>query len=117
MSFARDHRLYSEDLMAPFESSENPFFGWYRAAAAAVPVLRNVFTGQDQPYVDEILRRHLNDDSLGTNYREDSIVLRADREHMELAADALIQQEVGSILDALHRRGGASGPTRNETTR
>jgi hypothetical protein len=96
---------YAKDIVAPFDARENPFSAWYRAAAAEVGVLRIVFTRQDQRYLDDILTHHLDENVLGPGYREDTIVLRPDLEHLELSGEDLVLEEVETILRAVTAQG------------
>jgi pimeloyl-ACP methyl ester carboxylesterase len=97
----RPLKRYAKDLVDPFDGDDVPFVDWYRAAVAEVPALRIVFTRLEQPHVEAILMRHLDENLLGPDYREETIVVRSDLGHVELAGDDFLEAEVAGMIDTV----------------
>lgn len=100
-------KRYGRDIVEPFERrGEDQFIEWYRRLVARVPVVRFVMTEEDFPVLDRILARHLDENVLGDDYREDTIV-REDTSHVGLSdADYIIRHTIG-LLNAIDTQSGA----------
>ena len=97
---------YSADLIVPFEKPGDPLADWYRAARKQIPVVRLVFSDQEAGPAERLLARHLEDNTLGDAFTEDSFVTERVH-HLKLLDPSLIQRHIEGVLRALDDRAGA----------
>lgn len=77
-------KRYASDIVAPFaERGNQQFIDWYRMAVEQVSHVRFVFLKEEWGPLDEILRLHLEQEVLGKNFDEATIV-RENVPHMQL---------------------------------
>jgi len=67
-------KRFARDIVEPFKVKDSDQFPkWYRAVIDKVPVVQFVFSTDDSPALDRILKRHLEENILGDNYSEKTI--------------------------------------------
>ena len=77
----------AREVVAPFEGKGlDTFVERYRAVSRAVPALRLVFSDLDanRRAVAEVRLLNLDTGALGDHYREDTIVVEPDADHLDL---------------------------------
>lgn len=77
-------RQYAQDIMKPFlEGDLNQFSIWYKNSIKKIPNVRFVFDISGYKTLEMMMREHLENNVLGDNFREDSIV-KVPMSHMAL---------------------------------
>ena len=95
------------EIVEPFQTEPlRPFIDWYRAASAKVRNLRCVFEDSDtyNALVRELLLKHLDEQTLGDHYRDDSIVTDPETNHFDLSEPARVARHLDVMIDSLRAR-------------
>ncbi|TDJ77519.1 MAG: serine/threonine protein kinase [Planctomycetota bacterium] len=93
----RDH---ARSLIEPLERDPDFFLHSFRNAIERVRRLTCVFAMHEAHDLDWILKRHLEDDALGSDYQEEMICLSA-AGHMQLADTDVIRPYLDALIAAL----------------
>ena len=93
-------RRYAADLVAPFEQPGDPLADWYRAAAAAIPRVRLVFSNEEAAAAEGLLARHLEHNVLGDAFSEDSFVIEPVH-HLALLEPGFVSRHIEEIMSGL----------------
>jgi serine/threonine protein kinase len=89
---------FSIGIMHAFESREwNRFPKRYRTAIQEIPHVRFVFSRYEFEALDEILRRHLESNILGDDFREDTII-RENVSHLALSDPELLMNQTLALI-------------------
>jgi pimeloyl-ACP methyl ester carboxylesterase len=102
-------RAFGAEISAPFSGARSrltPFVEWYRDAAARGVALRCVF--EDTPMFRDLVRelqlRNLDDELLGPDYAEGSIVADAGTGHFDLIDPARVETHMQALVERLADR-------------
>lgn len=77
-------RQYASDIIAPFRNgSLEQFPKWYKTCVRKIPHVRFVVDSDGYPALDMLMHQHLEDNILGNQFHEDTIV-RVPCSHMKL---------------------------------
>lgn len=91
-------QIFASGILQPFESREaDPFSNRYRTAIERIPHVRFVFSQYEFDALDDVLRRHLENNVLGDRFREDTIV-RENVSHLALADPELVMNQTLALI-------------------
>ena len=83
-------RQYAADILKPFmNDSWAQFPKWYKSCVKKIPYVRFIIDTGGYSTLDGIMRRHLEQNILGDNFHENTIV-RDTSSHMELVKTEIV---------------------------
>lgn len=94
-------QVFASGILQPFESQEGDAFPRrYRTVIERVPHVRFVFSKYEFEALDEVLRRHLENNVLGDRFREVTIV-RENVSHLALSDPEIVMNHALAIVEQL----------------
>lgn len=95
---------FARDILAPFEDgSMDQFAAWYQACLKRVPHIRFVTDGNGLKSLDRMLQLHLEQNVLGDDFHEDTIV-RDPVSHMELGQPDVICKHTLALMKLIESK-------------
>ena len=97
-------RAFGSAISTPFEGEKlTPFAEWYRGAAAQACQLRCVF--EDTPMFRDLVRelqlRNLDEELLGPDYQEGSVVAEAGTSHFDLIDALRVEEHIRALVERI----------------
>lgn len=95
---------YASDIVAPFrDGSLEQFSKWYRYCTSRVPHIQCVIDTDGYPCLDRLMQKHLENNILGDDFREETIV-RAPCSHMELGNSEMVLKYTLEFVKSLEAK-------------